>query len=128
RGVELAGYGNLTSAAEVKKALDDAGLVVVGAHVGIDRMEKELDRVLEEQTILGNSNLICPHLGEARRKDAAAWKQTAATLNKIGAVCRKRGFELAYHNHSWEFQIFDGVSGFDLLWQNTDPALVKSEL
>jgi len=126
--VELAGYGSLTSAVEAKKALDDADLTVVGAHIGIDRMEKELERVLDEQTILGNTNIICPHLGEPRRKDAAAWKQTAASMNKIAATCKRQGFEFAYHNHSWEFQTFDGVSGFDLLWQNTDPDLVKSEL
>jgi len=37
--VELAGYGNLASAREAKKALDDAGLTVAGAHVPIEALE-----------------------------------------------------------------------------------------
>jgi sugar phosphate isomerase/epimerase len=128
REVELAGYGNLKTAAEVKKAIDDAGLKVSGAHAPLERLEKELDKVLDENDTLGNKNVICPWLPEARRKDAAGWKQAAATLNKIGRAVHERGFEFAYHNHSFEFQKFDGQTGLDLLFDNTDAHLVKAEI
>src|SRR5204863_7885528 len=36
RNIELAGYGNLKTAADAKKALDDAGLKVSGAHAPIE--------------------------------------------------------------------------------------------
>src|SRR4051812_20426964 len=78
RAVEMAGYGNLKSAAEVKKALDDAGLKVSGAHAPIEQLESDLNKVLDESDALGNKNVICPWMPEARRKDAAGWKQTAA--------------------------------------------------
>src|SRR4051794_4023418 len=68
--VELAGYGNLKSASEAKRALDDAGLKVSGAHVGLDVLERELDRVLDEAELLGNRYIICPWMPEERRKDA----------------------------------------------------------
>ena len=126
--VELAGYGNLTSAAEAKKALDDAGLKLSGAHAPLDRLEKELDKVMEESDALGNKLIICPWLAEDRRKDAAAWKQIGQTLNRIGRALHERGFDFAYHNHSFEYQKFDGKYGLDILFDNCDAHLVKAEI
>jgi sugar phosphate isomerase/epimerase len=147
-GVELAGYGNLESAAEVRKVLDDHGLKVAGSHAPIEQLESDLARVLDENEALGNRNVICPWLPEARRKDAADWRDVAKSLNRIGGECRQRGFEFAYHNHSFEFVKFtlcdptetaaaaNGPtdssqlerSGLELLFEHTDPALVKAEL
>ena len=126
--VEMAGFGNLKTAAEARKALDDAGLKVSGSHAPIERLENELDKVLDENDTLGNKNLICPWMPEARRKDAAAWKQVAQSLNRIGRAAHERGFEFAYHNHSFEFQKFDGQTALDILFTNTDPHLVKAEI
>lgn len=128
KAVEMAGYGNLKSAAEAKKALDDAGLKVSGAHASIDLLEKDLEKVLDENQTLGNTNLVCPFLPENRRKDAAGWKQVAQSLNRIGRAVHERGMTFAYHNHSFEFQQFDGKKGYDILWENTEPHLVKAEV
>ena len=45
-GVELAGYGNLTSAKEVKKTLADSGLKIAGNHVGVQQLETSLASIL----------------------------------------------------------------------------------
>jgi sugar phosphate isomerase/epimerase len=142
-GVELAGYGNLKTAAEVRRVLDDHGLKVAGSHAPIEALETDLNRVLDENTALGNRNIVCPWMPEARRKDAAGWRDVAKSLNRIGGECRQRGFEFAYHNHSFEFVKFtlrdaadpkpkDSAqlekSGLDILFDQTDPALVKAEL
>ena len=39
-GVEFAGYGGI-SASEMKKVLDDNGIVAVGSHLGIDSFNDE---------------------------------------------------------------------------------------
>lgn len=126
--VELAGYGNLTSAADVKKACDDAGLKISGNHVAIESLEEDPARVADENAVFGIKQLIVPWVVEGRRKDAAGWHGIARSLNVIGAQLRDRGYELLYHNHSFEFQQFDGKTGMDILLENTDPALVKCEL
>ena len=128
-GVELAGFGNLKSAQDVKKAVDGAGLKVCGAHVGIEALEKDLNKQLDEQATIGNTNVVVPYLADNRRKDAAGWRQVAESLNALGEVCQSRGMQLAYHNHSFEFQVFDnGKTGMDILFEHTDPRLVKAEL
>ena len=127
-GVELAGFGNLKSAADVKKALDDAGLKVAGNHIWFPSLETELNKQLDEQDILGNKMIVVPWLEEKRYKDAGGWRQVADSIMKIAQESAKRGFTVAYHNHAFEFNKFNGHSGFDILWEHTDPKLVKSEL
>jgi sugar phosphate isomerase/epimerase len=126
--VEMAGYGSAKTAAEARKALDDAGLKVSGAHAPIEALEADVGNVMDDSQTLGNRTIICPWMPENRRRDAAGWKQVASSLNRIGRACRERGFEFAYHNHNFEFQKFDGKTGLDILLENSDPELVKSEL
>ena len=128
RSVELAGYGNLKTAAEAKKALDDAGLKVDGTHASIESLENELPRVLDDAEAVGTTLIICPWMPEARRKDAAGWKQVAAALNKAGRACHERGIDFAYHNHAFEFDKFDGKTGLDILFDNSEAHLVKAEI
>lgn len=126
--VELAGYGNLRSAADVRKVLDDLGMCVVATHTSIEALERHLERVLEENHVLGSRTVVLSFLPEHRRADADGWRASAEALNRIGEACHSRGFDLAYHHHHFEFQKFDGQYALDLLWQNTDPRLLKAEL
>lgn len=126
--VELAGYGNLKTTAEVKKALDDAGLKCPSGHYALEVLEKDVERIKEEAQVLEMQQVVVPFLAEARRKDAAAWKTTAGLLDEIASYFHGIGIELAYHNHAFEFQKFDGKSGLDILFENTAPHLVKAEL
>src|SRR5688572_17248746 len=82
--VEMAGYGNLKTVQEAKKALDDAGLKVSGSHAPIDVLEKELEKILDENEVMGSTNLICPWMPEPLRKDGAGWKACGQVLTKIG--------------------------------------------
>lgn len=127
-GAELAGFGNLKTATEVKQAFDVAGLKVTGAHVGIELLEKDIDAVIADHKTLQNKNVIIPYLGEDRRKDAAAWRDFAKTCNALGQKLADAGLVLGYHNHAFEFQKFDGKYGLDIFWEHTDAKLVKSEL
>jgi sugar phosphate isomerase/epimerase len=128
KGVELAGYGNLKSAADARKALDDAGLVVCAAHTVIEQLESDLDRVLDDARVLKHKTIVCPWMPEERRQNADGWKQAAASLTKIGQTCQQRGFTFCYHHHSFEFTRFGGKSGMDILLENADPQAVKLEL
>jgi sugar phosphate isomerase/epimerase len=62
------------------------------------------------------------------RTSIAAYKKIAADLNKAGAICKKAGIQLCYHNHDFEFQELEGQIPFDILANETDPGLVKFEL
>ncbi|MGC4032657.1 MAG: sugar phosphate isomerase/epimerase [Tepidisphaeraceae bacterium] len=127
-GVELAGYGDLKTAAAVKKAADEAGVVVSGAHVMLDALEGDFAKVLADHKTLGNTNVVIPWLPDDARKTAADWIGLAAKFNTLGKKLAAEGFRLSYHNHAFEFDLFDGQTAMNLLLQHTDPAFVDFEV
>lgn len=127
RAVELAGTGGLP-ANELKTVLDDLNLAVAGSHVSLQQLENDLDSALDYNETLGNTNIVCPWLPEDRRKSGDDYRALADTLNSVGAACLRRNMRLCYHNHAFEFERFDRQTGWDILFDSTDPNLVKAEM
>ncbi|WP_347548981.1 sugar phosphate isomerase/epimerase [Pseudalkalibacillus hwajinpoensis] len=99
-GVELAGlYGHEPEA--VKEKLDELGLSVIGHHVPIERMERELDAVIGEQKALGNTRIVCPWLPPERRS-SEDFAQVASVLKHVAAVCAQSDLQICYHHHDFE--------------------------
>jgi sugar phosphate isomerase/epimerase len=127
RAVETAGYGNLKTAAQAREALDDAGLAVAGMHVPIEACEASMARVLDDADAMGTKVVIVPWLDESRRKSAADWRRVGESLSRFAEAANARGIELAYHNHSFEFEKFDGKTAMQILFDAAS-AKVKAEL
>lgn len=123
KGVEFAGYGNL-SAGELKKNLDKFHLKASGSHVGMDQLESSLDSVIEYNIEIGNKYIVCPCANYNSKQD---FLDMTVKLNKIGQKCKDKGLQLCYHNHAHEFKVYDGTYGLDILYSETDPDLVKAE-
>ena len=50
-------------------------------------------------------------------------------FNKSGELCKKSGMKFGYHNHDFEFsQKLNNMTVYDIILQNTDPALVAQQL
>lgn len=129
RQVELAGFGNLTSAAEARSALHDAGVTPVAAHVSIDRLRAELPAVLDECRILGIRHIVMPWLTEPQRPTTAdGWKHLGRELTTIGTKLQEAGRQLSYHNHDFEFASFSGRPALEILFDEADPAALTAEL
>lgn len=123
-GVEFAGFYGW-NAEELRDLLDDLGLEVAGAHIGVDTlMGEELRKTIEFHKTLGNKNLIVPGLPENMRNSKEAWLKTAKLFNEISEKVKPEGLRVGYHNHTVEFQKFDGEMAFDLFFKNTKPEVI----
>ncbi len=127
-GVEFAGYYDRT-AQELRRLLDDHGLRCAGTHTGLKTvLDDELDRTIEFNQVLGNSNLIVPGLPAERRGNRDVWLDNARLFEEINQKVQERGMRLGYHNHGHEFQASDGADGgeapWDTLAQNTSASLI----
>ena len=126
-GVELAGdYG--WSAEHWREVLNDAGLIALSAHLGLDALEKDLPAKLAFHRKLDVEFLVVPALNrELQTPDG--YREAARRLNALGAKTQAEGFRLGYHNHQFEFETLAGTDkvGMDILLAETDPALVHFE-
>lgn len=128
QGLQFAGFFD-TPAKDLKKVLDEKQISVAGTHTGLDALTGDkLKETIAYNHEIGNDLVICPFLGEEARSTRDDYKRTAEQFNKIGQTCKDNGLTFAYHNHNFEFDTFDGETGFDLLFGQTDPQLVKVEL
>lgn len=144
RKVEFPSFYGKTSA-QIRATLDTLGLQCPSAGAlpnplapGMPSLETHADAIFSAFATLGAKHCIVllPPLRpgvkfEEKLLDsmgADAWKAGADLLNGWGAIARKHGMRLAYHNHYWEFATIGKSNGFELLIANTDPALVDIEM
>lgn len=118
---------------EFKALMKKHGLKSPSGHYDFDSYLRNddmdsLQANIEAAKIIGQKYLTVPYLGEPLRKDLDSYKMVAAKLRQAGALARKAGLQLVYHNHDFEFKDFGGTSGFDILLAETDPADLKFEL
>ena len=121
-GVEPAGLGNL-SAREFKQRVDDAGMVVSGAHAPLPVGDAATE-ILDQQEALGNEHVIVAFYPAERFADADSVRRVAEDLNAANENVRARGMKLGYHNHWWEFQNrIEGETAHAFLFGLLDPAI-----
>ncbi len=111
KGVEFAGYYG-KNPAELKKMLDDNGLVGCGTHLGRTALgPDQIAKTAEFNLGYGNKNLICPGGGNGMPKDWIKsgkkgddwWKFLVDFYNQAAADAAKYGCKVGFHNHTWEF-------------------------
>lgn len=122
-------YTDTFSLPVIKQKLKDLGLNAFSAHEGVAPGSSILDgdwnRIIEENAALGCQSIVFPMAFISGREDTL---QTAEQLNLVGKKCKEAGLSFYYHNHAHEFRRVGETSLFELLAENTDPALVKFEL
>lgn len=123
-GVEIGPQGSPEKDDELRRLLDQNGLVVLGAHGSyrtLDRSEESI-RFLKE---FGADLLMVSGTGD-RSGGAASYSEAARVMNEHGKRAADAGITLCYHNHSWEFHDkFDEGRGMDILLRELDPDCVK---
>ena len=127
RHVEFAGYYGYP-AGELKLMLDDLGLSAPAAHVAQTDMTENPDAAIESALILGHRYLVLPAINLESRASLDGYYRMAERFNAWGEVCDRAGLRFAYHNHAFEFELADGLVPYDVLLDETDPALVEFEL
>ncbi len=130
-GVEFCNEFSDHSPAEVRQICDGLGLTIFSNQVPYQLLLTDLDRVIEENKALGVEFVTFPWMEVPIRPgvDPEKFRETVASLGTIGARLREAGFQLLYHNHDFEFALLpDGMSGWDYLFDSTDPADVQAEL
>lgn len=126
--VEFAGYGGMT-AKDLKKLLDDCGLICAGTHEGFENLEKNTDQTIAFNAGIGCPNIVVPGMpGEYRDKGAEGFRKFGERLTEIGRKVKAAGMKFAYHNHNFEYVKDGDVYLIDRLFETADPSIVTQEV
>jgi len=121
-GVEFAGYHG-RSAKDLRKLLDDNGLVACGTHTPFDSIKGDkLAETVEFNRTIGNKFLIVPWMNETKSKQE--WLDRAKLFNEVADKVKADGMWVGYHAHAHDFHQVEGESAWDLFFGNTKPEVV----
>jgi sugar phosphate isomerase/epimerase len=115
-------------AEELRKDITGAGLTVSSGHFEYADLTADFDGQMKYAKALGLQWVVCPMLPKSQWLSADGFHAAATQLNDWARRVHDLGMRFAFHNHDYEFRKFDGLTGYDILLQETDPHLVFLEL
>ncbi len=127
--LEMGGYEG-DSLEEFLALLKDLGLRPLSGGTSMSGFVESTQKVIESSLQMGKEWVVCfwPWTDSKEGKTLDDWKRVAEKLNSIGEQVKQAGLEFAYHNHDLEFEVTGGQIPYDILLEQTDPALVAMEI
>jgi sugar phosphate isomerase/epimerase len=122
-------WGNFgRSPQQVRDALTREGLRAPSAHISPAVILVGWQRSLDTANMLGHEYLIVPSLTADTQRSLDDWREWADRFNAAGAVARRAGIWLAFHNEPDHMKPMDGKVPYDVFVQRLDPSAVRLQL
>ncbi|MBN1997029.1 sugar phosphate isomerase/epimerase [candidate division KSB1 bacterium] len=119
---------NNMSGADMRKIIEDAGLICSSSHFNLGELRDSLDNRIEWAQGLGMKQMILSSFWLPR--DTATiddYRKSAEELNIIAEKTKAAGIQMGFHNHHMEFQKQGEELIYDALMDTLDPELVKMQ-
>ncbi len=121
----------LTDGKQVKKILDDNGLISPSAHFRGVRTPNNLPTLIKWGQDIGMTYMNMASMGGPLVNGVTTLegvKRTCDEYNKIGAITKKEGLQLMTHNEGFEnSRLIDGRLTYPVLLEYLDPDLMKMQ-
>ncbi len=111
----------------LKKIVENEGITICATHTSYARMCDEPQTVIDEHQLWGCKHAAIGGLpGEYRSKEGYA--KFAQEASEVGARLAEGGITFSYHNHSFELEKYNGRTGLQILYEESDPKYFNSEI
>ena len=107
----------------------EAELDVVSLHTNLGGLKENPEKTIELARAFETRTVVITGMYRFDYSDRSAMEELAQDLNACGEKLAGEGMQLLYHNHNCEFRkAAPGMTAYDLLLEQTDPAFVNFEL
>ncbi len=118
---------NKMSGKEMRKAIENAGLICRSSHFTMSELRDHLDNRIEWSKQMGITQMIDSSFWLPENASVDDYKRAANELNTIGEKTKAAGIQTGYHNHNMEFEKRGNTLIYDALMEEFDPLLVKMQ-
>jgi sugar phosphate isomerase/epimerase len=120
--VQLSGLGPVDPLF-LKELSLELDLKLCATHVPYDRLKNDLKAVIKEHQLWECEYVGIGSMPGEFAKDKSGYTSFAKAASVIAKKLSDNGLKLIYHNHNFEFEKFDGLTGLDILLNESDKAL-----
>lgn len=126
--VELVGTQDM-SANDLSELLDSHGIEAISAHVQLDALRANIEDVIAFNKAVGNQVVTVPYLTPgARPTDAEGWTALGEELEELAGQLEAEDITLAYHNHDFEMEEFDGQTALEVMLDAAPSVLAQLDI
>ncbi|WP_114749644.1 sugar phosphate isomerase/epimerase family protein [Pleomorphovibrio marinus] len=113
-----------------RQFLGEIGLNQIATGAGMSSLINEPEKTIQTAKALGAPYVICyyPWMSDGKNLSKDEVLKSCEHIDRIGKTIKDAGLHFAWHNHAIEFERIDGELIFDLMMENTDPALSSVQL
>lgn len=120
--VQVSGMGPIAPA-ELKKIADENGLAIIATHTPWQRLKEDLDGVIAEHKLWNCKYVGLGAMPAECRTSKENYLQFAKDASVIAKKLEEAGLSFVYHNHAFEFIKFDGKTGLEYFYEESDRAV-----
>src|SRR2546425_2618288 len=114
--------------AQVAATLKNEGLRAPSCHMSAETIFVGWERSLETAKLLGHEYLIVPDFESWTKQTLDDWREWADRFNAAGAVARRAGIWLAFHNESYHQKPIDRKIPLHVFIERLDPPGTRLQL
>ena len=124
--VQLSALGPIPTA-DLKAILDKEGLTVAATHASYEKMRDDPEAILQEHRALGCKHTAIGGLPNDYR-NREGYARFAKEASGVAKRLTEGGLTWGYHNHAFELERFDGRTGLEMLYADSDPKYFTAEI
>lgn len=106
-----------------RNTLDETGIEILGGHVGVERLETELDATLSTCRALDVDRLVIPTYEQTAFASSEGIEGAVTRLAGLSDDLTTEGIDLLYHNHTFEFDEVNGRPAIESFVEKTGDTL-----
>lgn len=120
--VQVSGLGPIDPK-ELKKIADDNGLQIVVTHIPFQRFQEDMEGLIADHKLWNCKYVGLGAMPKEYRTSRESYVQFAKEASGFAKRLAEEGLSFVYHNHAFEFVKFDGKTGLELIYEESDPVL-----
>jgi sugar phosphate isomerase/epimerase len=122
KAVQVSGIGPMEPA-KLRALADKYGLEICATHIPMQRLLDDAEGVVKEHDILGCKYIGIGGMDRKLARAAEGFRQFARQMTPVGEKLKAAGKVFLYHNHDFELVRFGGLTGLDILLQESGEAV-----
>jgi len=105
----------------LKDMADSAGLEICATHIGFERLKNDMEDVIKQHKIWECKYVGLGSMPAEYRKSKEGYIEFSGIASQYAKALADNDLRFIYHNHNFEYVKFDGITGMEILLNETDP-------